>query len=146
MLTLEPAKWSDYQRFVDLCCVPTMPFHGGKCWTVKGDIAFIGYNFCFRNNQQRNLIFPQYLIGHAYMDLSWLNKNIRCLNRVMVRPEHRGKGIATQLVRQTLPMVKVPYIECLAFAQLIRTVLLRCNFIEYGQTAQNTCNYYLWTA
>lgn len=143
-LVLRPAKWSDYQRFVTLCCVPTMPFHAGLCWTVGGDIAFIGYNFCYRNNRQRGLIFREHLIDNRFMNVRWLNKNVRCLNRVMVRPEYRGQGIATRLVKQTLPLVGVPYVECLTFAELIKNVLIRCGFESYGKAAQNTCHYYLW--
>lgn len=146
MLQIKPAKWTDYRRYVNLCCVKTLPFHGGPCWIIEGDIAFIGYNYSFWNNRQRNLIWPKHLIDKRHFDLDWLNKNVRCLNRVMVHPEHRGKGIATQLVKQTLPLVGVPYIECLTFAELIRNILLRCGFWQYGQSTKKTCDYYLWTA
>ncbi|KKM64248.1 hypothetical protein LCGC14_1503330 [marine sediment metagenome] len=145
MLKLLPAKWSDYRRFVNLCCVSTLPFHGGRCWIVEGDIAFIGYNYCYRNNHQRNIIWPNHMLDSRYFDVEWLNKNVRCLNRVMVRPKCRGSGIATQLVQQTLPLVGVPYIECLTFAELIRNILLRCDFESYGSTKQETCRYYLWS-
>lgn len=145
VLKISPAKWSDYLRFVNLCCVSTLPFRGGKCWTVEGDIAFIGYNFCYWNNRQRNLLWPNHLIDSRYFDLHWLNSNIRCLNRVMVRPEYRGQGIATQLVTQTLPLVGVPFIECLTFAELIRDILLRCGFKAHGSAVKNTCKYYLWS-
>lgn len=144
-LRLEPAKWSDYRRFVNLCCVNTMPFHGGKCWTIKGDIGFIGYNFCYWNNRQRNLIWPKHLLLKKHFNLHWLNKNIRCLNRVMVRPEYRGRGIATQLIKQTLPLVGVPYIECLTFAELIKNLLLRNGFVAHGNTTEGSCQYYLKT-
>lgn len=146
MLKLSSAKWSDYRRFVNLCCVQTLPFHGGRCWIVEGDIAFIGYNFCYRNNQQRNLLFPEHLRANKIIDLNWLNGNVRCLNRVMVRPEHRGKGIATQLVKQTLPLVGVPYIECLTFAELIEGILRRTGFSAHGSTKFGTCRYYIWAA
>lgn len=146
MLQLRPATWIDYRRFVNLCCVNTLPFHGGRCWTVEGDIAFIGYNFCYWNNHQRNLIWPERLLAGRHFDLQWLNDNVRCLNRVMVRPEHRGEGIATRLVRQTLPLVGVPYVECLTFAELIRGILLRCGFEMYGKASKNTCFYYLWSS
>lgn len=144
MLELEPARWSDYGRFVDLCCVPTRPFHGGRCWTVKGDIAFIGYNFCYWNNRQRNELFSEHLGLRKNIDLEWLNRNVRCLNRVMVRPEYRGQGIATRLVRQTLPLVGVPYVECLTWAHLIKHILIRCDFVEFSAPIDKKCGYYLW--
>ena len=143
-LNLKPARWPDYKRFVDLCCVTTMPFHGGPCWTVGNDIAFIGYNFCYWNNRQRNLLFPEHLGLRKNIDLKWLNQNFRCLNRVMVRPAYRGQGIATQLIRQTLPLVNVPYIECLTFSELIESLLLRNGFAAHENAVQDTCRYYLW--
>lgn len=123
-----------------------MPFHGGKCWTVQGDIAFIGYNFCYWNNRQRSDLFPEHLGPRKNIDLQWLNQNVRCLNRVMVRPGHRGQGIATQLIQQTLPLVGVPFVECLTFAELIKTILLRNGFVAHGNTTEGTCQYYLWNS
>jgi len=118
-LELLPADWKDYRRFVGLCCVPTLPFNSGKCWTVAGDKAFIGYNHPYRFSHCRNQEFSKLLINRKYLPINWLNDNVRLLNRVMVRPQYRGQGIATQLVRQTLPLVGVTYIECLTFAELI---------------------------
>jgi GNAT superfamily N-acetyltransferase len=143
-LNLVPCRWTEYRRFVNLCCVPTMPFHGGKCWLIEGDIGFIGYNYAYRNNSVRYRLFADHIVHGKCIDVQWLNDNVRQLNRVMVRPEHRGQGIATQLVRQTLPMVGVRYIECLTFAHLIRGILLRTGFVDQGLVRSGTCRYYLW--
>ena len=144
-LELLPADWKDYRRFVGLCCVPTLPFNSGKCWTVAGDKAFIGYNHPYRFNHCRNQEFSKLLINRKYLPINWLNDNVRLLNRVMVRPQYRGQGIATQLVRQTLPLVGVTYIECLTFAELIMGVLHRCGFVHRGDSLKKTCGYWLWT-
>lgn len=143
-LILNRATWKDYQRFVDLCCVPTFPFHGGPCWIVEGDIAFVGYNYCFWNCGTRLKLFPEHVVNKRRIDVQWLNQNFRCLNRVMVRPSHRGKGIATQLVRQTLPIVGVKFVECLTFSNLIKGVLSRCEFTNHGPVKSGTCDYFLW--
>lgn len=144
-LELIPAAWRDYRRFVDLCCVPTMPFPGGPCWIVKGDVGFVGYNFAYRNNGRRLSLFAEHKVYGKAIDLDWLNGNIRQLNRVMVRPSYRGRGIATALVSQTLGLVGVPYIECLTFAELIRNILLRVGFVDHGVTKTGECRYYLWS-
>lgn len=143
-LELIEADWKDYRRFVNLCCVNTLPFNSGKCWTVKGDKAFIGYNHPYRFNHCRNVQFKNLLVNRKYIPINWLNDNVRLLNRVMVRPEYRGQGIATQLVNQTLPMVGVSYIECLTFAELIKGVLHRCGFTCRGDSLKKTCGYWLW--
>ena len=144
MLKIKPAKWSDYNRFKSLCCVDTMPYHGGICWTVEGDIAFVGYNFCYRNNNQRNLIWPEHIGKRQHFDTIWLNKNIRNAARLMVRPEHRKKGIATQLLIQTLPLVNVPFIEAWKYAELATNILTRAGFEKFGSSHNESCQYFLW--
>lgn len=144
-LDLEPATWKDYRRFVGYCCVATLPFQSGKCWVVKGDKAFIGYNHPYRFNHCRNQHFRSLLVNRKFLPINWLNDNVRLLNRVMVRPQYRGQGIATQLVKQTLPLVGVTYVECLTFAELIMGVLHRCGFQQHGESLKHTCQYWLWT-
>lgn len=143
-IEIVPAQWSDYKRFVNLCCVSSLPFPRGKCWIIKDDIGFIGYNYPYRFNHQRFRLFPQCIkYGNRY-NLKYLNTNFRILNRVMIRPKYRGQGLATKLVQQTLPLVGVPYIECLTFAELIKNILVRTGFIFYGKTNNNKCSYYLY--
>lgn len=144
MYDIVPCTWRKYRSFVNLCCVSTMPFPGGPCWVIEPEVAFIGYNYSYYNNSQRNLIFPEKLICRRYFDLDFLNQNFRCLNRVMVNPKYRRQGLATKLITETLPKVGVRYIECLTFAELIRNILLRCGFQEYGESKTGSCRYYLF--
>ena len=46
--------------------------------------------------------------------LELINKNIRCISRVIIEPRFRGLGLANQLVRQTMPKMNVPIIEAMA--------------------------------
>ena len=46
--------------------------------------------------------------------LALINKNIRCISRVVIDPRFRGIGLASRLVRQTMPRINVPVIEALA--------------------------------
>jgi GNAT superfamily N-acetyltransferase len=153
-LMLKPAVWSDYSRFVNLCCVPTMPKVTGPCWImslltddetayIEPEVAFIGYSYPFRNNARRHVALPYYHSLNRRRQIYWLNKNVRCLTRVMVKPEHRGRGIAKELIRQTVPKLCVPYVECLTFTAGIAKILTDCGFTDYGQSDKATCNYYL---
>lgn len=45
--------------------------------------------------------------------LALINRNIRCIARVIVEPRFRGIGLATRLVRETMTRMKVPIIEAL---------------------------------
>jgi hypothetical protein len=46
--------------------------------------------------------------------LSLINKNIRCICRVIIEPRFRGLGLASRLVRETMPEINVPIIEAMA--------------------------------
>ena len=46
--------------------------------------------------------------------LALVNKNIRRIARVIIEPRLRGLGLATRLVRETMPKVNVPIVEALA--------------------------------
>jgi hypothetical protein len=46
-------------------------------------------------------------------ELELLNRNIRCIARVIVEPRLRGIGLAVRLVRATMPLLEVPIIEAL---------------------------------
>ncbi|MBN1392198.1 MAG: hypothetical protein JW947_05275 [Sedimentisphaerales bacterium] len=46
--------------------------------------------------------------------LGLINKNIRCISRVIIEPRFRGLGLASRLVRETMPEMGVPIIEAMA--------------------------------
>jgi hypothetical protein len=50
----------------------------------------------------------------AIARLRYLNQNVRCISRVIIEPRWRGLGLATWLVRMTLPRLNVPVIESMA--------------------------------
>jgi hypothetical protein len=51
--------------------------------------------------------------------LALVNSNIRRIARVIVDPMFRGLGLASRLVRETMPLMNVPIIEALAVMGLV---------------------------
>jgi hypothetical protein len=51
--------------------------------------------------------------------LGLINKNIRCISRVIIEPRFRGLGLASRLVRETMPKMDVPIIEAMAVMGLV---------------------------
>lgn len=155
-LILLPGKWTDYQRFKPLCCVDSTPAIAGPCWTAAilaadvsyieaADVGFVGYSYAFRNNSCRLVAMPEIRGKSKRYTISYLNRHVRCLTRIMVRPSHRGRGIATKIIQATLPIVGVRYVECLTFTESIALILKRCGFVNYGQTGGMECDYWLHT-
>ena len=155
-LILLQAKWDEYRRFQNLCCVDSMPAVVGPCWTAaiqsvdglgldSADAAFIGYSYAFRNNSCRLTAIPELWQWGMRGRMAYLNRHVRCLTRIMVRPEYRGQGIASKMIMATLPLLGVTFVECLTFTEGIARILERCGFQKYGRTGGMNCDYYLWS-
>jgi hypothetical protein len=74
--------------------VYTMPSAGAELRNVATGNLFAGFD-----NQTR---------------LGLINKNIQCRSRVIIEPRYRGLGLASRLVRETMPVMGVPIIEAMA--------------------------------
>jgi len=154
-LMLLQGRWDDYLRFRSLCCVETMPYARGPCWIMglqspdesywlDPDAGFIGYNWPYRFNSVRPTAIPEF--GHLpnLGRYTWLNRNVRTLSRIMIRPSYRGRGYATWLLQNTLELIEAEYVECLTFTDGIARILSRAGFVDYGKTGGMECNYFLW--
>lgn len=57
--------------------------------------------------------------------LTLLNRNVRCIARLIIEPRFRGVGLAGRLVRETMPRMNVPMIEALGVMPLVNPFLER---------------------
>lgn len=63
--------------------------------------------------------------------LALLNRNIRCIARVIIEPRFRGIGLAARLVRETMPQMNVPIVEALGVMPLVNPFLERAGMKAY---------------
>jgi GNAT superfamily N-acetyltransferase len=63
--------------------------------------------------------------------LELINANIRRISRVIVEPRFRGLGLASRLVRETMPLVNVPIIEAVAVMGWINPFFERAGMKAY---------------
>jgi len=67
--------------------------------------------------QMRSAAIPV-LSGFSGLDkssrLKLINKNIRTISRVIIEPRFRSLGLAVRLVKETMPIMNVPFVEVLA--------------------------------
>ncbi len=64
-------------------------------------------------------------------ELALLNRNVRCMARLVIDPCYRGIGLAARLVRQTLPRLNVPIIEALGVMPSINPFLEKAGMKPY---------------
>jgi len=62
---------------------------------------------------------------------SLLNKHVRCITRLIVDPRLRGLGLASRLIRETMPRLEVPIIEAMAVMGLVNPFLERAGMTAY---------------
>lgn len=65
-------------------------------------------------------------------ELSLINRNIRSIARVVVEPRFRGIGLATRLVRETMPRMNVPVIEALGVMPKVNPFLERAGMKPFA--------------
>jgi hypothetical protein len=64
--------------------------------------------------------------------LTLINRNVRRLARVVIEPRFRGIGLATRLVRETMPRLDVPIVESVGVMPLVNPFLERAGMKAFA--------------
>ena len=71
--------------------------------------------------------------------LALVNKHIRCIARVIIEPRFRGLGLASRLVRETMPQMQMPIIEALAVMGLVNPFFEKAGMTAYTAKLPARC-------
>jgi len=71
--------------------------------------------------------------------LTLVNRNIRCIARVIIEPRFRGLGLAARLVRETLGLLGVPIIEAMAVMGRINPFFEKAGMSAYRAPQPTRC-------
>jgi energy-coupling factor transporter ATP-binding protein EcfA2/GNAT superfamily N-acetyltransferase len=63
-----------------------------------------------------------------------LNRELRVVQRIVIDPRLRGLGLASHLLRETLPALSVPFVECIAVMAGYSRFLENAGFACLGRT------------
>jgi ABC-type lipoprotein export system ATPase subunit/GNAT superfamily N-acetyltransferase len=77
-------------------------------------VGGIVYSSTFMNLRARNYVLPMYSGATDSSKGEALNKEVLRISRVIVLPKFRGIGLASRIVKETMPLVNRPYVETLA--------------------------------
>ena len=69
--------------------------------------------------------------GDRRLQLQMVNKHIRCISRVIIEPRYRGLGLASMLVRETIPKIDAEIIEALAVMGTINPFFEKAGMRRY---------------
>ena len=91
-----------------------------SCSSGTGVIGVIVYRMPSSGIELRNVATGNFFAGFDRVTrLALVNKNIRCISRVILEPRFRGLGLASRLVRETMPKMGVPIVEALAVMGMV---------------------------
>ncbi len=99
--------------------VYAMPSAGAELRNVATDGLFAGFD-----NRTR---------------LGLINKNIRCISRVVIEPRFRGLGLASRLVCETMPKMDVPIIEAMAVMGMVNPFFEKAGMKAYAANMPVRC-------
>jgi len=88
----------------------------------------------------RNIATDNFFAGFdKSTQLALINKNIRCIGRVIIEPRFRSLGLASRLVRETMPKMNVPIIEAMAVMGLVNPFFEKAGMIAYKAKMPARC-------
>jgi len=117
-LRVVPGCFDDYKQLAHYH-YREMPVPGLELRNVATDNFFVGFD---RSTQ-----------------LALINKNIRCISRVIIEPRFRGLGLASRLVRKTMPKMDVPIIEAMAVMGLVNPFFEKAGMRAYTAKMPARC-------
>jgi hypothetical protein len=71
--------------------------------------------------------------------LNLLNKNVRTISRVIIEPRFRSLGLAARLVRETMPLMNVAFIEALAVMGQVNPFFEKAGMTRYDAPPTPAC-------
>ncbi len=103
-------------------------------------IGVIVYSMPVPGLELRNVATDNFFVGFdRSTQLALINKNIRCISRVIIETRFRGLGLASRLVRQTMPKMDVPIIEAMAVMGLVNPFFEKAGMRAYTAKIPARC-------
>jgi len=136
-LQIVPGCLEDYKR---LACFHYCGSNTGPASAIfvlqrpssKTPVGVIVYSNAPVVLELRNVVTNHIFAGlDRNTQLELINSNIRRISRVIVEPRFRGIGLASWLVRKTMPLVNVPIVEAIAVMGWINPFFERAGMKAY---------------
>jgi GNAT superfamily N-acetyltransferase len=116
---------------------PASPLPGLSRRNTVGVIVYTMPTACL---ELRSAATGNFLAGlDRSTQLAVINKNIRRISRVIIEPRFRGLGLATRLVRETMPRINVLIIEAMAVMGMVNPFFEKAGMKPYAAALPQRC-------
>jgi GNAT superfamily N-acetyltransferase len=103
-------------------------------------VGVIVYTMPIAGAELRNIATGNLFVGlDKGTRLALINKNIRCISRVIIEPRFRGLGLASRLVRETMPKMDVPIVEAMAVMGLVNPFFEKAGMKAFTANMPTRC-------
>lgn len=103
-------------------------------------VGVIVYSMPTAGAQMRNIATGGIFAGlDRSTQLKLINKNIRTISRVIIEPRFRLLGLAVRLVRETMPIMDVPFVEALAVMGRANPFFEKAGLTRYDAPISASC-------
>ena len=103
-------------------------------------VGVIVYSMPTAGAQMRNVATGECFAGlDKGTRLKLINKNIRTISRVIIEPRFRSLGLAVRLVKETMPIMDVPFIEALAVMGRANPFFEKAGMTRYDAPPSANC-------
>jgi hypothetical protein len=123
-IKIVPGSFDDYRQLAHYHYRESEPGPFKKIFVLRNEalratrnkiLGVIVYTMPYVGLEIRSLVMDNFFIGFdKNTQLGLINKNIRCISRLIIEPRFRGLGLAKRLIQQTMPKMNVPIIEAVA--------------------------------
>ncbi|MBN1806842.1 MAG: hypothetical protein JW837_16460 [Sedimentisphaerales bacterium] len=140
-MKIVPGCFDDYSRLAHYHYRQSRPGPYDKIFVLRNDslrdtrnktLGVIVYSIPCPRLEIRSLVMDNFFIGFDRdTQLGLINKNIRCISRLIIDPRFRGLGLVQRLVRRTMPEMNVPIIEAVATMGWVNPFLEKAGMKPY---------------
>jgi hypothetical protein len=103
-------------------------------------VGVIVYSMPTAGAQMRNIATGGIFAGlDKGTRLALINKNIRTISRVIIEPRFRLLGLAVRLVKETMPIMDVPFVEALAVMGRANPFFEKAGLTQYDAPISASC-------
>ncbi|UCC98665.1 MAG: hypothetical protein JSW66_01975 [Phycisphaerales bacterium] len=142
-LRIVPGGLNDYKRLARYHYREIRPGPCKAVFALKSDgtlpgllsttvVGVVVYSSATAVLQLRNAATDDFFAGlDRGTQLGLINRNIRRISRLIIEPRFRRLGLATRLVRETMPRLDVPIVEAVAVMGLVNPFLEKAGMRAY---------------
>jgi hypothetical protein len=103
-------------------------------------VGVIVYTMPVPGLRLRNMATDGLFVGlDRATQLALINATVRCIGRVIIEPRLRGLGLASRLVRETMPSMDVPIIEAMAVMGWVNPFFEKAGMKAYTAKVPRRC-------